>query len=79
MSKNISFFGAVKAPVVSIASAVTTMADTVDTLASVGKVQAQNLHATSLLEGHTDLITRFGDDVSTKLADSINFYNSLGV
>jgi hypothetical protein len=79
MSKNISFFGAVKAPVVSIASAVTTLADTVDTLASVGKVQGPNLHASSLLEGHTDLITRFGDDVSTKLADSISFYNSLGV
>lgn len=79
MSKNQSFFGAVKAPVISVASAVSTMADTVDVLATTGKVVAQNLLATTLLDGHTDLIQKHGDDVATKLSASKDFYNSLGL
>jgi len=79
MSTNKSFFGAVKAPVISIASAVATTADTVNTIATVGKVQSQNLLATTLLDGHKDLIDRHGENVSEKLQSSKSFYDSLGL
>lgn len=78
-SVNKSFFGAVKAPVISIASAVATTADTVNYIATVGKVQSQNLLAETLLDGHTNLISKHGENVAEKLQNSKSFYDSLGL
>lgn len=77
MASNTSFFGAIKAPVVSITSAVATTAEVVDIVAKAGKVQAQNLLAETLLENHKSLIEAHGQDVSTKLEESVNFFSKL--
>ena len=77
MSK--SFFGAVKAPIISTASAVATTADVLNIVAEVAKAQSQNLLATTLLDGHKDLIDRHGENVAEKLQSSKSFYDSLGL
>ena len=46
-------------------------------LMQTGEVKAQNLLASTLLDGYKDLLDRHGDDVAEKLQASKSFYDSL--